>query len=347
MLCKYFKKPNSYFLTADFSDEYSVLHENLLPQNIALNIKRVGLTLEEFIELKTLVFKMKKRIITSIFIIALTLSLPLSASQGLSVGDSFTFEVKVASGNFEYIDGVTTVSGETDKFRVGDTAVNKGSQLDVEVTNIGASTVSFDIDQGGVNLASTTSSGLGFALSLIIYTLYPFMVMGISSGSVLAVDPDKGVSLGDIWYIAPPTMDWDSVYDTFNNTDNWAPYFSAYNQSEADMAVTTSATWFDGGETLRFIVSASGNYVIAAESTSLLILHAVEFHYNTTSYVLQGYDIKTAISGDYKGDSTTFSLSAEIAEESYTRRISIEPLALILGIILSSGVLVIIRKRKK
>jgi len=290
---------------------------------------------------------MKKRIITSIFIVALTLSLPLSASQGLSVGDSFTFEVKVASGNFEYINGATTVSGETNKFRVGDTAVNRGSQLEVEVTNIGASTVDFDIEQGGVTLASPTSSGFGFALSLMLYTLYPFMVMGISSGTVLGVDPDKGVSLGDIWYIAPPTMVWEDVYDAFSDSGEWATFFTAYNQSEEDMTVSTSATWYDGGETLSFVVSAAGKYVIAAESTDLLIIHAVEFHYNTTSYVLQGYDIKTAISGDYKGDSTTFSLSAEIAEESYTRRIGIEPLALILGVILSSGVLVLIRKRKK
>ncbi len=290
---------------------------------------------------------MKKKIITSIFIIVLTLSLPISASQGLSVGDSFTFVVKSATGNFEYINGATTVSGETKKFRVGSTGLSKGASLDVEVTSIGSSNVGFDIKNNGTTLASPTNNGLLFALSLILYTLYPFLVMGISEGDVGPIDPTKGVSLGDIWYIAPPSIVWTDVYDSFENTTNWDPFFTAYNQSEADMTVQTSATWYDGGETLSFVVSASGNYLIAAESTDLAIIHSVEFHYNTTSYVLQGYDILTIISGDYKGDSTSFSMNAEVAEQSYTRRIGIEPLALILGVILSSGVLVVIKKRKE
>ncbi len=290
---------------------------------------------------------MKKRIITSIFIIALTLSLPLSASQGLSVGDDFTFVVKAASGDFEYTDNAVTVSGETNKFRVGSTGVAKGQPLDVEVTNIQSTSVSFDIDNNGSNLASPTSTALGFGLSLILYSLYPFMVMGISTGSVNPIDPTKGVSLGDIWYIAPPSVDWNAVFDLYNDTANWDAIADVYGESEEEMTFTSIAQWYDNDETIKFKATAGGSYVIAADDTDLTIIHSVEFHYNVTNDVLQGYDVLTLITGTYEGSATTFSMNAEVAEESYTRRIGIEPLALILGVILSSGVLVVIRKRKK
>ena len=290
---------------------------------------------------------MKKKLVTTIFIIALTLTVPISAGQGLSVGDSFTFEVKNASGNFEYVTGATTVTGGTKKFRVGSTGVNKGQQLDVAVTAIGTTDVSFNIKNNGTTLASPTSGALVFGLSLILYSLYPFMVMGISEGSVGPIDPTKGISLGDIWYIAPPSVDWEATFDLYNDTTNWDAIADVYGESEEEMTVTSLAEWYDEGETIKFKVSASGNYVIAADSTDLSILHSVEFHYNTTSYVLQGYDMFTWIYGTYNGQSSEFSMNVEVAEEHYTRRIGIEPLALILGAILSTGVMVLIKKRKK
>ena len=55
----------------------------------------------------------------------------------------------------------------------------------------------------------------------------------------------------------------------------------------------------------------------------------------------------TIITGTYNGQTSQFSMNVEVAEENYTRRIGIEPLAIILGVILSSGVMVLLRKRRK
>lgn len=301
----------------------------------------------EFIIMKTLVIKMKKRIITSIFILALTLSLPISASQGLSVGDSFTFIVKRGYAKYNYYSEGEFVTGETDKFRVGSTGLSEGQLLDVKVTSIGTSSVNFAIKNNGSTLANPSSTPLGFALNLLLYSLYPFILLGMTTGSVSAINPAVGVSLGDIWYIAPPSIDWQDTFDDFNDTASWSGIAAVYEESEEEIDFTTAARWEDNNETIIFEVGVGGRYLITADNTDFTILHSVEFHYNVSSYVLQGYDIFTWITGTYEGHSTTFSLNAEVAEKSYTRRIGIEPLALILGVILSSGILVVIRKRKK
>ncbi|MCK5183518.1 MAG: hypothetical protein KAQ95_04365, partial [Candidatus Heimdallarchaeota archaeon] len=85
---------------------------------------------------------MKKITIITFILIALTFSVPFISVQGsLSVGDEFEFEVQKAYGNFNYVESAVTVSGQTNKFRVGDTALDVGDKIDVTIDAIGASSV--------------------------------------------------------------------------------------------------------------------------------------------------------------------------------------------------------------
>jgi len=92
-------------------------------------------------------------------------------------------------------------------------------------------------------------------------------------------------------------------------------------------------------------MSIIGNYVVAAETTDLIIIHTLRFDYNVTSNVLQGYDLFTGISGDFEGTETTFSMSAQVKEENYSRKISVHFLFAALGV-LSAFSIAVLRKRK-
>ena len=290
---------------------------------------------------------MKKNLVFGLLIVSLALTIPLTTSQAVSVGDTFRFNVKKAYGSFKYTNGGVTVSGNTSKFRVGNTGVVKGSDLDVEVTALGSSSVDFKISNNGTQLATATSSWLGFGLGLIVYSLYPFIAMGISSGTATAVDPTKGVSLGDIWYVAPPSTNWNSLADYYNDTANWQSFYDSWDDNEDELNVTSYSKYYDDGETLSLIVSASGRYVVSADGTDLGISHSLRFDYNVTSYVLQGYNVFTLILGDYNGEDTTFSMNAQVAEENYTRSLGAPFLWLAVGGLSIFTLAVIIRKRRK
>ena len=291
---------------------------------------------------------MKKGLITSVIILALTLSIPITTSQALSVGDSFVYIVKKAHGEFSYSAGTAvTVAGETNKFRVGDTGVAVNSQLDVEVTSIGTSSVNFDISNNGTVLKSATNNWLSFGLGLIAASMYPFLMMGISTGGTTTpLDVSKGVSLGDQWYIAPTSTNWQGLYDFYNDTENWEPFFDGFNNDEGNFTIASSATWYDDNETLALGLIGLGQYTVSSEGTSLVIIHNVRFDYNVTSYTLQGYNMNTGISGTYQSEDTTFSMTCQVAEENYTRGLGVSQWILAIGALMSLGILVIFRKKK-
>ncbi|MHA1121386.1 MAG: choice-of-anchor S family protein [Candidatus Heimdallarchaeota archaeon] len=292
---------------------------------------------------------MKKITIFTFIMIALTFSVPFLPVQGvLSVGDEFEFEVKKAYGNFNYVDNTVTVTGQTDQFRVGDTALDKGDKIDVQVDAIGASSVDYSItDSSAVLLADISSSSFLFALSMLYYSVYPFLMLGISSASVTDLDVSKGVSLGDAFYVAPPSIVWDDIYDSYNDVAQWSDLFSAFESDEGNVTTTTKATWYDGGETIAFEIDITGRYEIAAETTGLGIIHSLRFDYNVSNYVLLGYDMFTLISGDYQGINTNFAMTVQVTESSYTRKIGAPFLIIGLASILSVSVMVLLRKRKK
>lgn len=294
-----------------------------------------------------MVISMKKTIIATLFVLALTLSVPFSVTQGISVGETFNFDIRNASGNFDYSTGSGTVEGETDYFRVGDTAVNEDQQITCEVTSVGSSSVNYDLSVNGTVIKSATSSALGFGLGLILYSVYPFLVMGISTGSVNPIDVSKGVSLGDGFYIAPPSVNWNSLAEYYNDSSNWEDIYAGWDDNEANLTVSSYSKFYDEGETLSFIVSATGNYVVSGDNTNLAIIHNLRFDYNITSYVLQGYNMLTIITGTYDGYDTTFSMNAQISEENYTRGLGFNGLILAVASITSIGLITIIRKRRK
>ncbi len=293
---------------------------------------------------------MKKQIIIAIFIAALALSLPVSNTLSVSVGEVFTYNIKKAYGSFKFTNGSTTTQGNTSLFRVGNTGVAKDQDLDVEITNVGTSTVDFKISNNGTQLATAQSSSLSFALGLICYSLFPFIAMGISEASNVdsIIDVNKGVSLGNTWFVAPPGLNWPSLIDMYNNTGNtaWQDIFAGWDNDEGNLSVSSSAFYYDDGETLRLTVGAAGNYIVSSESTNLIIIHQLRFDYNVTNNLLQGYNLLTIISGDYKGEDTIFSMSAQISEENYTRRLGINPFLIVVTAVTSIGILVIIKKRK-
>ncbi|MBN1329337.1 MAG: hypothetical protein JXA54_07675 [Candidatus Heimdallarchaeota archaeon] len=293
---------------------------------------------------------MNKQFIIAIFLATLALSLPISDAVSVSVGETFRFNIKKAYGSFKFTNGAITTQGNTSLFRVGNTGVAKGQDLDVEITSVASTSVNFKISNNGTQLATATSSSLGFALGLIGYSLYPFIAMGISEASNVdaIIDVNKGVSLGNTWFVAPPSIDWSALVDLYNNTENtaWQDLFAGWANDEGNLTVSSSAYYYDEGETLRLTLGAAGNYIVSAESTNLIIIHQLRFDYNVTNNLLQGYNLLTIISGEYKGEDTIFSMSAQIAEENYTRRMGMNTLILVVTAISVIGVITIIRKRK-
>ncbi|MCE7744755.1 MAG: hypothetical protein GPJ52_06435 [Candidatus Heimdallarchaeota archaeon] len=292
---------------------------------------------------------MKKITLITFILIALTFSIPFLSVQGsLSVGDEFEFEVQKAYGNFNYVESAVTVSGQTDKFRVGNTALDVGDKIDVTVDAIGASSVDYSVyDASASLLADVSSSSLLFGLLLLYYSVYPFLMLGMSSASVQDLDVSKGVSLGDAFYVAPPNIVWADVYDSYNDPSEWASFFDAFDSDEGNVTTTTKATWFDSGETIAFEIDVSGRYEIAAESTGLGIIHSLRFDYNVSNYVLLGYDMFTLIIGDYQGINTNFAMTVQVTESSYTRKIGAPFLLIGLASILTVSVMVLLRKRSK
>ncbi len=290
---------------------------------------------------------MKKTILIGSVLILLALTAPLTVTQGLSVGDEYWFEVEQASGDFEYDDG-TVVNGTTDSFRVGSSSLSVGDKFRCEVDAIPSNAVEYSLyDEDDALLSDISATGIGWVLTLMTYAIYPFIAMGISgSGSVIGLDPTIGVGLGDIFYIAPPTVDWNGIFDYYNDSANWIGLLAGFDNDEGTVNGTSRAEYFDGGETLSFFMSIMGNYVVAAETTDLIIIHTLRFDYNITSNVLQGYDLYTGISGDFEGTDTTFTMSAQVKEENYSRKIGVPFLFAALGILTTFSIAVILRKRK-
>ena len=290
----------------------------------------------------------KKITIFTFILIALTFSVPfLSVKGSLSVGDEFEYEVQKAYGNFNYTNNTATVSGTTDQFRIGDNALDVGDDFTVEVDSISTG-VGFSIYDSTESLLLTVStSSFAFALNLLYYSVYPFVMLGISSASVTDLDVGYGVSLSDLFYIAPPGITWTDIYDSYNDPSQWTALFSAFETDEGNVTTETKATWYDGGDTIAFEIDVSGTYSIAAETTHLGIIHSLRFDYNTSNYVLLGYDMFTLISGDYQGENTNFAMTVQVTEASYTRDIGAPYLLIGLASILSVSVMVLIRKRSK
>ncbi|MHA1434374.1 MAG: choice-of-anchor S family protein [Candidatus Heimdallarchaeota archaeon] len=290
---------------------------------------------------------MKKTVLIGSILILLALSAPFTVTQGLSVGDDYWFEVEQASGNFEYNDGAL-VNGSTNKFRVGTSSLSVGDIFRCDVDALPTNTVEYSLySEADALLADISVSSLSWVLTLMAYAIYPFIAMGISgSGSVIGLDPTIGVGLGDIFYIAPPTVDWNGVFDYYNNSANWVSFLSGLSNDEGTVNGSSYAKYYDNDETLSFFMSIIGNYVVAAETTDLIIIHTLRFDYNVTSNVLQGYDLFTGISGDFEGTETTFSMSAQVKEENYSRKISVHFLFAALGVLSAFSIAVILRKRK-
>lgn len=290
----------------------------------------------------------KKITIVTFLLIALTFSVPfLSVKGSLTVGDEFEYEVQKAYGNFNYTNTTATVSGQTDKFRVGDTALDVGDDFTVQVDSISTG-VSYSIyDSTESLLTSVSVSGFAFALNIFYYSVYPFVMLGMSSASVTDLDVSLGVSLGDVFYIAPPTINWNDIYDSYNDVAQWSSLFSAFESDEGNITTETKATFYDGGDTIAFEIDVSGTYTIAAESTHLGIIHSLRYDYNVSNYVLLGYDMFTLISGDYQGENTNFGMTVQVTEASYTRKIGAPFLIIGLASILSVSVMALLRKRSK
>jgi hypothetical protein len=289
---------------------------------------------------------MKKTLFYTMIILSIFLALPISNATGISVGDNYDYEVQDVSGDFSYDDGSGTVSGETDLFRVGDTGLSEGSEFNVEVTDVGSSSVDFDIrDSDNSLLSSASSTGLGFSLSLLVYSLYPFVVMGISGGSVNPIDVSKGVSLGDMWYMAPPSINWESIFDTYNDTENWSSLYSGWEDNEGQLNSASSAKMYDGNDTISFTLTVVGDYVVTADSTDLTIIHSMRFDYDITDYNLLGYWMTSNFDGTYEGSETDFHMVAKVSEATYTRNLSI-PIIFIGLLSLIGGISVIVLRKK-
>jgi len=285
-------------------------------------------------------------VLTVMAILAI-LGLPSYTAQGLQVGDDYYFDVKKAYGSFKYSTCSSTVSGNTSNFRVGTHSVPKGAQIRVHIDALTSSDVDFSIyDSNNAKLTDVTSNGFNFALGLIYYSFLPFIVMGISTGTVNPIDPSIGVSLSDNFYIAPPSVDWNSVFDYYNDSTNWEDLYAGFNNGESNVNGTSYAKWYDEGETISFIVSVGGTYFDSGDDTNLFIIHSLRFDYNVTSNVLQGYNMVSTITGTYKGEDTTFSMSVQVAEENYTRRLGTPIIYIGLGIAATFVVMVLLKKRK-
>jgi len=291
---------------------------------------------------------MKKITIFAAVLITLTFSFPFLSAQGsLSVGDTFEFVVQKAYGNFNYTNDTTTVSGETDQFRIGDTPIDIGDEFTVQVDSISVGIQYSIYDSASSLLRFVSFSEFHFNVWIFAYSIYPLGVLGMSSADVYDPDVSLGVSLSDFFYIAPPTIDWNFVYDTYNNFSIWEPYFQIFDSDEGNVTVDTAATWYDGGDTISFEIDVSGTYIYKAESTQIGIIHSLRFDYNVSNYVLQGYDAFTLISGDYKGVNTNFAMTVQVTETSYTRDIGIPYLLIGFMSILTVSVIVLVRKRSK
>jgi hypothetical protein len=292
---------------------------------------------------------MKKLVISSLFLITLALSIPMTSGAAISIGDSYKFNPKKASGSFEYTNGATTVSGETDKFRVGDTGIATGTIIEANVTNVASSSVTFDIYKDSDNSllkAGAVSSSLGFALGLIAVSIYPFLAMGISEGTFNPIDVSKGVTLGDSWFFAPPNTNWQDVIDIYNNSDMWSDIYTSFGP-ESTLNATSYARWYDNQETLSFIVFALGSLVNTTDDTNLFVLHNLRFDYDVTTNVLMGYNMNTGISGTYFGEETQFSMVVQVAEQNYTRRLGAPMYVLTFGALAAMGIFIVFKKRQK
>ncbi len=286
--------------------------------------------------------------VLSVLVIFMLLVIPSLSVQGLQAGDDYYFNVKRAKGSFNYTNGGTTTSGNTSSFRVGTHSIPVNAQIRAHVNSISSGDVSYSIyDSSNAKLTDVTSNGFNFALGLIYYSFFPFIVMGISSGTVNPIDPTIGVSLSDNFYFAPPSTDWNNVYDYYNDSTNWEDLYNSFDTAESNVTGSSYAKWYDAGETISFLVSVMGRYIISSESTDLIIIHTLRFDYNVTSYTLQGYNLQTTISGTYKGEDTTFSMSVQIAEENYTRPLGLSWIYLGVGIITTFTIMILVKKKVK
>lgn len=281
-------------------------------------------------------------------LIGLLCFIPIIHAKGYSVGDSYRYIVEDVSGEFSYSVGSTNIEGSTEKFRVGDTPVSEGGELEVKVTSKGSSSADFDIyDNSSQLLTSASTTSLGFALGLILYSLYPFILLDLSSGSVNPIDVDKGVSIGDSWYLAPPDVNWDGVFNTYNDSDSWSDTYSEWEDNEAELNAVSGARYEDNGATIIFSLTVIGQYWVTADDTDLTITHSMSFHYNVDENNLKGYFMSTSIDGDLEGEETTFSMVVRVIEKGYTRRVGLPFFGVIFSLLASSALIMVIIKKKK
>ncbi|MBD3192873.1 MAG: hypothetical protein GF308_19695 [Candidatus Heimdallarchaeota archaeon] len=292
--------------------------------------------------------KLDKLSIITLSLIGLLFFIPIIQVKGYSVGDSYRYIVEDASGEFSYTVDSTTTEGSTEKFRVGNTPVSESDELEVKVTNKDSSSADFEIyDNSSQLLTSASTTSLGFALGLILYSLYPFILLDLSSGSVNPIDVDKGVSIGDSWYLAPPDVNWAGVFNTYNDSDSWSDTYSEWEDNEAELNAASGARYEDNGATIIFSLTVIGQYQVFADDTDLTITHSMSFHYNVNENNLKGYFMSTSINGDLEGEETTFSMVVRVKEKGYTRRVGLPFFGVIFSLIASSAVILAIAKKKK
>lgn len=257
--------------------------------------------------------KVKKTIlVVSSFLVLLITSSSMTsirAAYGVEVGDTFTYVVKQASGEFNYKTGTITTSTTVNGYTLGDDAVPVNSELTINITAVDASSVAFNISSGEYSTVTSTSS-LTMGFGLLIGVLFPFLVLSDEA----EFDPTEGVSLGDWVYFAASDTDWDDFIEAWNTTSE-----DFLNETEgADLSLELGSVLENSDRDVRFWLYLTGSIKNATENIDLTVNHKVMFAYDTSSGVLLGYRMVDNLKGTFDGRTTTFKLNLEIVQKEYS-----------------------------
>jgi len=232
---------------------------------------------------------------------------PVRGAYGVDVGDTFTYTINKASGDFNYKTNATTVTSSTSGYALGDDVVTVGSKLLVNVTAVTIASVTFNISSGSVSIEESTTAFSLFGLLGVM--ILPILVLSDD----IEFEATDGISFGQWMFFLPSDTDWDDFIEDWNVSED------LFNDtSSGELKVTAGSVLENSDRDIRFWLSMVGTYINDTEEIDLTADHRVMFAYDTSSGVLLGYRISTDVTGTFEGTSTTFKLNLEVIRDQYS-----------------------------
>lgn len=289
---------------------------------------------------------MKKMIISTIIVLALIFTLPISninSVNAVEVGDRILYVVNSANMSYSYsVDGIT-LSGSKTNFDIADSILDPGNEFNITVKSIDPTLIEFEATVNGTSLGNTLSVSGNFDSGIFESMIFPFLAMGLSNVTIYPGSVSS-VGIGDWIFFAPTDIDLDEMHEIFNNKSYWDNVSAPYPE---EITFSVDSKFLDNGDTIYFEFEASGNYKNTTEAINLTVDHSVRYYYSVVDRNLLSFNINTDIDGTLEGTSASYKTNLEVVKKGFSPSNEGIPGFEILLSLFSVGILTILIKRRK